>query len=70
VCFPISLAFSALKHGLVDKVVSFIAPKILGGAKAPTAVGGKGISTMEEAINIKNMRIKKVGNDLMVEGWI
>jgi diaminohydroxyphosphoribosylaminopyrimidine deaminase/5-amino-6-(5-phosphoribosylamino)uracil reductase len=65
-----TLAFSALKHGLVDKVVSFIAPKILGGAKAPTAVGGKGISTMEEAINIKNMRIKKVGNDLMVEGWI
>ena len=35
-----TLAFSALQEGIVDKIVSFIAPKILGGAGAPTPVGG------------------------------
>jgi diaminohydroxyphosphoribosylaminopyrimidine deaminase / 5-amino-6-(5-phosphoribosylamino)uracil reductase len=65
-----TLAFSALKEGVVDKVISFIAPKILGGVKAPTAVGGTGIASMEDAINLKNLKIRKAGDDLMVEGWI
>jgi diaminohydroxyphosphoribosylaminopyrimidine deaminase/5-amino-6-(5-phosphoribosylamino)uracil reductase len=65
-----TLAFSALQEGLVDKIISFIAPKILGGACAPTSVGGKGFEKMEDAINLRNLRTRKVGNDLMVEGWI
>jgi diaminohydroxyphosphoribosylaminopyrimidine deaminase / 5-amino-6-(5-phosphoribosylamino)uracil reductase len=65
-----TLAFSALQEGIVDKIINFIAPKILGGASAPTAVGGIGIEKMEDAINLTNLRTRKVGNDLMVEGWI
>lgn len=65
-----TLAFSALQEGLVDKVISFIAPKILGGANAPTSVGGAGISAMEDAIALINMRSRKIGNDFMLEGWI
>lgn len=65
-----TLAFSVLQERLVDKVVSFMAPKILGGASAPTAVGGSGIASMDKAINLVNLRTRKVGNDLMIEGWI
>jgi diaminohydroxyphosphoribosylaminopyrimidine deaminase / 5-amino-6-(5-phosphoribosylamino)uracil reductase len=65
-----TLAFSALQDGIVDKVISFIAPKILGGSSAPTAIGGMGIEKMEDAINLTNMRTRKVGHDLMIEGWI
>ncbi|MEI7898506.1 MAG: bifunctional diaminohydroxyphosphoribosylaminopyrimidine deaminase/5-amino-6-(5-phosphoribosylamino)uracil reductase RibD [bacterium] len=65
-----TLAFSALQDGIVDKMISFIAPKILGGSNAPTAVGGKGIKTMEDAINLKNMKVRKIGNDLMIEAWL
>ena len=65
-----TLAFSALQEGLVDKITSFVAPKILGGENAPTPVGGTGIEKMEDAINLKKMRTRKVGGDLMVEGWI
>ncbi|MFZ4520596.1 MAG: bifunctional diaminohydroxyphosphoribosylaminopyrimidine deaminase/5-amino-6-(5-phosphoribosylamino)uracil reductase RibD [Bacteroidales bacterium] len=65
-----TLAFAALQEGMVDKVITFIAPKILGGATAPTAVGGTGISKMEDAINLRNLRMKKIGSDLMLEGWI
>jgi diaminohydroxyphosphoribosylaminopyrimidine deaminase/5-amino-6-(5-phosphoribosylamino)uracil reductase len=65
-----TLAFSALKDGLVDKVIAFIAPKILGGAAAPTAVGGAGIARMEDALNLYRMKVKKVGEDLMFEGYL
>jgi diaminohydroxyphosphoribosylaminopyrimidine deaminase/5-amino-6-(5-phosphoribosylamino)uracil reductase len=65
-----TLAFSALKEGIVNKVISFIAPKILGGSSAPTAVGGEGIRTMEEAIDLQGLTIKKLGKDLMIQGYI
>ena len=65
-----TLAFSALHERIVDKVICFIAPKILGGATAPTAVGGTGIEKMEDAISLKNLRMRKVGEDVMVTGWI
>ena len=64
-----TLAFSLLQEGLVDKVITFIAPKILGGAAAPSPVGGEGIATMEDALNLVNLKTSKVGEDLMVEGW-
>lgn len=65
-----TLAFSALSQGLVDKVIAFVAPKLLGGAKAPTPVGGKGIAAMEDALNLYRMKVKKVGTDLMFEGYL
>jgi len=65
-----TLAFSALKENLVDKIVAFIAPKILGGAKAPTPVGGEGIPEMENALNLKRMKVQRVKEDLMIEGYL
>jgi len=65
-----TLAFSALKNGIVDKVISFIAPKIIGGINAPTPVGGTGLTRMEEAIPVKNWKYRKIGEDLLVEGYI
>ena len=65
-----TLAFSALKDDLVDKVVAFIAPKILGGASAPTPVGGEGIAVMENALNLKSMCVRRVKEDLMIEGYL
>ncbi len=64
-----TLAFSALNEGVTDKVMSFIAPKILGGTKAPTAVGGKGIPRMEEAMQLRDLSYRKVGEDILVEGY-
>ncbi len=64
-----TLAFSLLRDSLVDKMITFIAPKILGGEQAPTAVGGTGIGTMEEAIALDRMTVKRVGSDLMITGY-
>ncbi|MEI7491193.1 MAG: bifunctional diaminohydroxyphosphoribosylaminopyrimidine deaminase/5-amino-6-(5-phosphoribosylamino)uracil reductase RibD [Bacteroidota bacterium] len=65
-----TLAFSALKEGLVDKVIAFVAPKILGGATAPTPVGGMGIPGMEDALALRDLKVRKVGEDLMIEGYL
>ena len=65
-----TIAFSALTNGIVDKVVSFIAPKIIGGVNAPSPVGGKGLSTMEDAIGVTDWNYRKIGTDIMIEGYI
>lgn len=65
-----SIAFSALMEGIVDKVISFIAPKIIGGAAAPSPVGGAGLPQMDEAIAVDNWNYKKLGSDILIEGYI
>jgi len=65
-----SLNFSALKYGIVDKVNAFIAPKIVGGDKAKTPVGGEGLKYMEDAILLKDIKLHKFGEDIMIEGYI
>jgi diaminohydroxyphosphoribosylaminopyrimidine deaminase/5-amino-6-(5-phosphoribosylamino)uracil reductase len=62
-----TLNFSALRAGIVDKVSLFIAPKIVGGSKALPAVGGDGIPLLSEAFSFTGWKVKKVGNDLLVE---
>jgi diaminohydroxyphosphoribosylaminopyrimidine deaminase/5-amino-6-(5-phosphoribosylamino)uracil reductase len=65
-----SIAFSALMEGIVDKVISFIAPKIIGGAAAPSPVGGTGLPQMDEAIVVENWNYKRLGSDILIEGYI
>lgn len=61
---------SALQSGIVDKVIFFIAPIIIGGAKAASSIMGNGIRFLKDAIPIKETVVKKVGNDFMLEGYI
>ena len=59
---------SFLKEGLVDKVLFFIAPKIIGGRRSLTPVEGEGIKDLREAIKLTEVKVRKVGEDLLVEG--
>jgi diaminohydroxyphosphoribosylaminopyrimidine deaminase / 5-amino-6-(5-phosphoribosylamino)uracil reductase len=61
---------SALKEGIVDKVVLFLAPMIIGGESAPGVVGGLGIKSLKQALNIKKLAVTPVGADWMVEGYL
>lgn len=63
------LAAGALDSGIVDKVIVFIAPKIVGGESAITAVEGPGAATMADALRLERMTVKKVGGDLLVEAY-
>lgn len=65
-----SLNYSALKAGIVDEVVSFVAPKIIGGSQAKSPVGGEGIELMKDAIELNDIKLQQLGNDLMLTGKI
>jgi len=60
---------SFLKAGLVDKILTFIAPKIVGGVEAPGPVGGKGCRTMNQAIGLTEVRCGQIGEDFFIEGY-
>ena len=61
---------SALDEGIVDKVVFFFAPCILGGAKAPMIVGGKGVSNVEDGLRLDRIKTRRFGDDVMIEGYL
>lgn len=54
---------------LVDKVVALIAPRIIGGAGAPTPVSGEGVAHLRQAPYLTRIRVEQVGPDLMVSGY-
>jgi len=55
--------------GLVNKITFFIAPKIIGGATAPSAIGGVGIERMSEALELEQISIVQRGKDIEVTGY-
>ncbi|MBE9103757.1 bifunctional diaminohydroxyphosphoribosylaminopyrimidine deaminase/5-amino-6-(5-phosphoribosylamino)uracil reductase RibD [Nostoc cf. edaphicum LEGE 07299] len=65
-----TLAASAIAQGAVQKVLAFIAPKIIGGSIAPTPVGDLGFTTMTEALSLERVRWRVVGSDCLVEGYL
>ena len=61
---------SALEARLVDRVVWFVAPMIIGGRLTPSAVGGTGIQRLPQAIRLDALRVRRVGKDLMIEATV
>ncbi|QUH19460.1 bifunctional diaminohydroxyphosphoribosylaminopyrimidine deaminase/5-amino-6-(5-phosphoribosylamino)uracil reductase RibD [Alkaliphilus sp. B6464] len=65
-----TLNYTALAEGIVDKVISFIGPKIIGGSSSKSPVGGKGIPYMKDAIFLKNIDVFRFKDDVMIEAYI
>jgi len=61
---------SLFDAGLVDKVVAFIAPIIIGGREAKTAIVGKGVDRVADSIKLERVRVEKFGDDVMVSGYV
>jgi diaminohydroxyphosphoribosylaminopyrimidine deaminase/5-amino-6-(5-phosphoribosylamino)uracil reductase len=56
--------------GLVDKVIAFIAPMIIGGKGAKLAVGGKGAERIATAMRLGRVRVARLGDDVMICGYV
>jgi diaminohydroxyphosphoribosylaminopyrimidine deaminase/5-amino-6-(5-phosphoribosylamino)uracil reductase len=65
-----SLNYSALEAGIIDKVYSFIAPKIIGGSEAKTPVEGKGMAYIKDAIQLHDIEIQNFDQDILIEGYL
>ncbi len=65
-----TLAARAITDGSVQKILAFIAPKIVGGRAAPSPVDDLGFTTMTEALILERVSWRFVGADCLVEGYL
>ncbi|MFI0796122.1 bifunctional diaminohydroxyphosphoribosylaminopyrimidine deaminase/5-amino-6-(5-phosphoribosylamino)uracil reductase RibD [Micromonospora rubida] len=59
-----SLAGAFLAAGLVDRIVGYVAPRLLGAG--PTALAGAGVTTIADAIDLELTDVTQVGTDLRI----
>lgn len=63
-----TLNASALREGIVDRLLLFFAPKIIGGQRAPGVIGGEGALLIKDAEPVKILKIRRIGPDILIEG--
>jgi len=61
---------SAFRDGIVDKVIFFFAPKILGGDDGVPICRGPGPELMKDCLSVKRMQAHRIGEDVMIEGYV
>lgn len=65
-----TLAAPAIADGAVQKILAFVAPKIIGGQGAPSPVGNLGLTSMSKALILDRVQWRTVGSDCLVEGYL
>jgi diaminohydroxyphosphoribosylaminopyrimidine deaminase / 5-amino-6-(5-phosphoribosylamino)uracil reductase len=65
-----TLAGAFLRAGLLDKLVLFVAPTLIGGDDAPPLFAGPGAPTMAEAISLSGLEADRLGNDLVLTAYL
>jgi len=61
---------SLFDQGLVDKVMAFVSPVIVGGSDAKSAVGGDGAKFMAEAHKLSRVKMTAFGDDILISGYL
>jgi len=61
---------SVLAAGIADKIIFFYAPKILGGDDGVPICQGPGPELMDQSIPVKDVQVRRFGDDVMIEGYI
>ncbi len=64
-----TLATALLRRGLAERGAFFVAPALLGDSGRP-ALGDLGIPTMERALRMEDVRVRVLGGDALLEGYI
>ena len=65
-----TLLGSLFDLGLVDKVLGFVAPIIIGGKEAIAPVAGKGVESISQALRLSRVKVEQFGDDTMISGYL
>ncbi|WP_226657315.1 bifunctional diaminohydroxyphosphoribosylaminopyrimidine deaminase/5-amino-6-(5-phosphoribosylamino)uracil reductase RibD [Pseudalkalibacillus hwajinpoensis] len=57
---------SFLESHAFQQVITYIAPKLIGGKKSPTAFGAEGFQTMSEAVDLNIDSVERIGEDIRI----
>jgi diaminohydroxyphosphoribosylaminopyrimidine deaminase/5-amino-6-(5-phosphoribosylamino)uracil reductase len=63
------IAGSLLDAHLVNKFVLFLAPILVGGARAPMIAAGRGVARLSEALRLDRLAVRRLGPDLVITGY-
>jgi len=61
------LAAAALDAGVADRLLLFLAPKIIGGSEARPLFGGRSVQALADARQLTILRTRRCGPDLLIE---
>ena len=64
------LGAQAIREGVIQKVMAFMAPKIIGGVSAASPVGDLGLEKMSDALLLESVILRQVDQDILVEGYL
>lgn len=65
-----SLLAQLLDAGCVDQCLVFVAPKLFGGAGAPTPLGGEGVPSPAQALQLDEFECRPCGADVAISGFV
>ncbi len=63
------LGGAMMRAGLVDRVMIFVAPKLLGGV-GRGLLAGQGAASISEALSLINLRARQIDTDILLEGEV
>jgi diaminohydroxyphosphoribosylaminopyrimidine deaminase/5-amino-6-(5-phosphoribosylamino)uracil reductase len=61
---------SAIRSGIADKVVFFVAPMLMTGRDSLCSIGGISPLQLSQAVRLRDVTSHSLGEDLMIEGYI
>jgi diaminohydroxyphosphoribosylaminopyrimidine deaminase/5-amino-6-(5-phosphoribosylamino)uracil reductase len=65
-----TLAGAFLRADLIDKLVLFVAPKLVGGDDAPPLFAGPGVRSLAETVPLTSVEVSRVGEDILLIGYV
>ncbi|SHI71244.1 diaminohydroxyphosphoribosylaminopyrimidine deaminase [Malonomonas rubra DSM 5091] len=65
-----TLAGAALKQGLIDQMMVFVAPKLIGGGSDFGIFSGEGCQQLKNAVPLSDLRYQQVGEDILITGEV
>jgi len=65
-----TLGWSLMKAGAVDKVLAFVAPKLVGGSEAMSPIEGEGLPRMDAAWELQDPIWTPMGRDVLLEAYV
>ena len=65
-----TLAGAFLRAGLIDKLLLFVAPKLVGGDDAPSLFAGPGARSLAEAVPVGELEVEELGDDLLLTAYL
>ena len=61
---------SFLDEGLIDKILFFLSPKLIGDREALGIFGGSGKANLKETIPLNELRVRRMREDILIEGYV